>query len=331
MYGFVARVTDQGLLIGKVRHEVVQMPQKIALFLLLLLVGFGPMTALGGEPLESLRSSLPNKVGDWKQEGEDQWFDSRTIFDYINGAGEVYRAYNMRRCLARRYSKQGASLTLDIFDMSTPEGAFGVFTYDRQGDPVKLGQEGLSGAGWTRFWKGRFFVSILDEAQTPDSARIVETLARSIAELIREHGHKPLLVLQLPSKGLQADTIRYFHDPTILNTHYYVSDENILGLGPETDAVLASYGPERGGILLLLVLYPTEKDALAAHRSVLDHYLPDAGKRGAARLENGYWSAAEARGRSLAFVLEAKTEEDAKGLISEVLGALERSDKKGAE
>lgn len=307
--------------------------RKIACLLLLLLLAawFEPMTAACSEPLESLRSSLPKKMGDWKQEGEDQWFDSRTIFDYIDGAGEVYRAYNMRKCLARRYSNQGSSLTLDIFDMSTPEGAYGVFTYDRQGDPVKLGQDGLSGAGWTRFWKGRFFVSIVDEVQTPDSAKIVENLARIAADMIREHGRRPDLVLQLPSQGLQPDTIRYFHDPTILNTHYFLAEENILRLGPETDAVLASYRRDKSGVLLLLVSYPSENHALEAHRSVLDQYLPDAGKKGAARLENGKWSVVEVRGRSLAFVMEAEAPEDAKGLISEALDRLQHSKEKGSE
>ena len=307
--------------------------RKIACLLLLVLLaaGFEPMTAACSEPLESLRSSLPRKMGDWKQEGEDQWFDSKTIFDYIDGAGEVYRAYNMRKCLARRYSNQGSFLTLDIFDMSTPEGAYGVFTYDRQGDPVKFGQDGLSGAGWTRFWKGRFFVSIVDEAQTPNSAKIVENLARITSDMIREHGRRPDLVLQLPSQGLQPDTIRYFHDPTILNTHYFLAEENILRLGPETDAVLASYRRDKSGVLLILVSYPSENHALEAHRSVLDHYLPDAGKKGAARLENGKWSAVEVRGRSLAFVMEAEAPEDAKGLITEALDRLQHSKEKGSE
>jgi hypothetical protein len=292
------------------------------LLLLLLAMGLEPMTAAFADRLETLQASLPEELGPWKKDGDDQFFDSTTIFDYIDGAGEVYRAYRLRKCLARRYSNQGSFLTLDVFDMGSSGDAYGVFTYDRQGDPIGLGQDGLSGAGWLRFWKGRFFVSIIDETQTPDSAQIAGTLARMASGLIREDGRRPDLVLQLPNRGLQPETVRYLHDPTILNTHYYLSDENLLHLGPATDAVLASYRRDPGSVLLLVVSYPTEKDAREAHGSVTSRYLPDAGKDGAAKLENGKWSAVAVRGGILAFVLEAGSIEQSKEMISEALDSI---------
>ena len=299
---------------------------KIGFLLLvtLLALSFEPMRAASADPLETLRSTLPDHIGVWKKEGKDQSFDSKTIFDYIDGAGEVYRAYNLEKCLARRYSSQGEYLTLDIFDMGSAADAYGVFTYDRQGDPVQLGQDGLFGAGWLRFWKGRFFVSIIDEAQTADSEKAAGALARLVSERIQEGGSRPDLVLRLPSPGLRSETIRYFHDPTILNTHYYLSDENILHLGPGTDAVLAIYQREKGSAQLLVVAYPTEEDAGKAHRSVSEGYLPDAQKKGAAKLENGSWSAAAVKGKILVFVMEAGSPDQTKELIAEMMGAMHR-------
>jgi hypothetical protein len=300
---------------------------KIGWFLLvaLLLSGYEPARADAGNPLETLQSILPDEVRGWKKEGKDQIFDSKTIFDYIDGAGEVYRAYNLQGCLARRYSNRGAFLTLDIFDMGSAGDAYGVFTYDRLGDPVQLGQEGRSGAGWLRFWKGRFFVSIIDEAQTPDSAQIAGELGRLISDRMQEEGVRPDLVLRLPSAGLLPDTIRFFHDPTTLNTHYYLSDENILHLGPGTDAVLAAYSREKGSAVLLVVAYPSEEDARKAHQGVLDGYLPEAQKKGAAKLENGSWSAAAVKGRILVFVLEAGSPGQAAEWISEAMDSIHRS------
>jgi len=48
------------------------------------------------DSLDELRSLLPGSIGEWKAEGEDRIYDPRTIFDYIDGAGEVYRAYHMQ-------------------------------------------------------------------------------------------------------------------------------------------------------------------------------------------------------------------------------------------
>ena len=53
------------------------------------------------DPLQELTASLPRQVMGWAVAGEDRFFDDQTIFEYIDGSGEVYRAYNLRQCLAR--------------------------------------------------------------------------------------------------------------------------------------------------------------------------------------------------------------------------------------
>ena len=39
---------------------------------------------------------LPKEINGWSVTEEDRLFDPETIFDYINGAGEVYRAFNFK-------------------------------------------------------------------------------------------------------------------------------------------------------------------------------------------------------------------------------------------
>jgi len=60
-----------------------------------------PMSDAG--PIEELQHALPEKVMTWSKAEEDRVYDGQTIFDYIDGAGEVYRAYNNATCLSRRY------------------------------------------------------------------------------------------------------------------------------------------------------------------------------------------------------------------------------------
>jgi hypothetical protein len=290
-----------------------------------MMMGIGSMKAVCADPLDSLRSSLPSVVGNWKADGEDRFFDEKSIFDYINGAGEVYRAYNFRKCLARRYADdRDSALILDIFDMGAPGDAYGVFTHDLEGDPIDVGQDGLYRAGWLRFWKGSFFVSVLDEAQTPSSRETAARLAATVAAQIREDGPKPGLVSRLPSPGLQTRSIRYLHDPVILNTHFYISDENILLLGSQVEAVLAEYLRDTGSAMLLMVAYTSEEEARKALQSVLRHYLPDAAKDGAARIENGRWSAVGSGSRFVSFVPEAETGDLARALVAEALDSMAR-------
>ena len=41
-----------------------------------------------------LEDLLPREIYGWQAKGKDEFYDPQTIFDYINGAGEVYRSYN---------------------------------------------------------------------------------------------------------------------------------------------------------------------------------------------------------------------------------------------
>lgn len=175
--------------------------------------------------LEQLRSSLPGKVMAWSRAGDDKIYTPQTIFDYINGGAEVYKAYNMRHCLSRRYTTaQGPAIVLDVFDMGTSKDAYGVFTHDPAGEVVELGQDGRLRPGWANFWKDRFFVSIYAEEETAAAQKAVQTLGKKVDALITDRGARPEIIDRLPPQGLQTTSIRYFHHPVILNYHHVCSE-----------------------------------------------------------------------------------------------------------
>jgi len=271
------------------------------------------------DSFRELQESLPKKINGWKASTEDHIYNEKSIFEYINGAAEVYRAYNMKQCLARRYSiEKGPAIVLDIFDMGSPQDAFGVFTHDTDGIAVAVGQEGRYRPGWLSFWKHRYFISIYMEEETKEAEKAVMELGRNIASKISESGNKPKLLLKLPIDGLQAQSIRYLHHPIILNYHYYISDENILNISPHTEAVLASYQMGDHEAQLLIVKYPDNKTAKDANRDFYKNYLPDADTNGTARLEDGKWAGALQKGEMLIIVLEADTREAAHHLLTSI-------------
>jgi hypothetical protein len=292
-----------------------------ALFFATLWMGLsvGPLSHAG--PLEDLQKALPEKVRSWTKAEEDQFYDSQTIFDYIDGAGEVYRAYNMQRCFSRRYvSLEGPAIILDVFEMASSYDAFGVFTHDPDGEGLAVGQGAVYRSGWLGFWKDRFFVSLYADEDTEAAKQALRELAGKVASLINKEGPKPQILSRLPKKGLQAASIRYFHDHPVLNLHYFISTENILRLGGRTEAVLATYQFKEGAAQILLVIYPDAEKAKEALSSFLKHYLPDADPSGMARLENKKWCGASLKGSFLAVVLEADSREIAKDLLGGLIG-----------
>jgi hypothetical protein len=259
------------------------------------------------------------QAGRWSAQTGDRIFDQKTIYSYIDGGAEVYKAYNFRQCLSRRYTLSGGpSIILDIFDMGSSEDAYGIFTHDIDGAKVDIGQDGRLRPGWLSFWKARFFVSIYMEEESPAAEQAVKELGRQVADKITGQGSKPEILSQLPPPGLQADRILYLHHPIVLNYHYYISDENILNISADTDVALAEYRLGNQTARLLLIKYPTSEKAAQSQADFLNHYLPDADQKGAALLENGKWAVINRKGHLLVIVLEADSREYAELLLKNV-------------
>jgi len=276
------------------------------------------VSASHADPLRQLAGTLPQEARGWVVAGQDRFFDDKTIFEYIDGAAEVYRAYNLHGCLSRVYSKEGGPpLVLDVFDMGTPADAFGVFTHDTDGEAIAIGQDGRWRPGWLNFWKDRYFVSITVPEENARAFEAALELGRLVDARIPKKGERPKLLTHLPQAGLQAGTIRFLHHPIVLNYHFYLSDENILELSSATDVVLATYQRPAGSARLLLVQYPDVGTARRAAENIRRHYLPDADADGVVRLENGKWASARLKDKLLVVVLEAGSRESAADLMRE--------------
>jgi hypothetical protein len=279
-------------------------------------------TALGmditneSEKVMSLSQLVPQKINDWEAEEKDEIYNRDTIFDYINGAGEVYRLYGFRELFVRRFAKTDESdITVEIFDMSTSEDAYGIFSHGREGKAEGIGQGSEYRGGLLCFWKSKFFVCVFAEEDTPPAKKAVMNLAKAIDGAIKFKGTKPGLLDYLPELGLIETSIRYFHTHVSLNYHYYIADKNILNLNQNTQAVLARYQEEKSKCYLLLLQYPNVKESRDAFKSFEQVYLPEAKEPEIIQTEEGKWTGADLKGKFVAVVLDAPTRAFAQTLI----------------
>lgn len=269
-----------------------------------------------GDKEIDLRALIPDEVNGWKAVEEDSVYDSETIFEYIDGAGEVYRAYDFRRLQARQFHKEGhPKIICDLFDMGEARNAFGVFTHNVEGEDVKLGQGSLYSGGLLSFWKHRYFASIFAEEETAETEAAVLAIGKKIDLLIKERGVIPGVVSLLPQAELDMQSVRYFYHYLILNYHYFVADDNILLLDSEVDAVLGAYGD---GSKLVVIHYHDEDKTAEAYESFTRAYMPDAVETGLVQTEDDRWVVAAVRGDYLIVVFDAPSEALAKKRVSTV-------------
>jgi len=275
-----------------------------------------------------LASYIPVSAGPWLSEA-DQVFDAGTIFDYIDGAGEVYRSYNMRHLVARRFHKDGRpDIVVDAFDMGSAADAFGVFTHDLDGADAAIGQGSTYKAGLLSFWKDRYFLSVYAEEETAETKRQLLELGLTIAAAIPGAGEKPDLLRLLPEESLEAGRVRFFHNHSVLNYHYFVAADDILRLAQTADAVLADYRESGGRSRLLVVSYSDPAAAAKAGASFARAYMPDARQGAGMSTGNRKWTAFRVRGRFVAVVFDAASEEGARARLDAVERLID-GDKRG--
>ncbi len=266
----------------------------------------------GPPPAVDLVAALPPSSGPWKAVSTDE-YDPKTIFRYLDGAGEVYRSYNFRRLAARRYGREGApAVIVDLFDMGSDRDAYGIFTHDLDGVSAGIGRASAYRGGLLTFWTAAFFVSVYAEEETAETKAVVMDLGTRVAGALPRGGDVPDIVSRLPPEGLAESRVRYFHTHFILNSHFFVADRNILALDASTEAVLGEYGGGPGRVRLLLARYPSEDAASAALASFVRGYMPDAGPAGTVRTEDGRWTGARSWGPWLAAVFGAPEDADAR-------------------
>ena len=285
-------------------------------FILLTLLVLLMTNASHANTLKDLGTRLPKQLRGWTAEPEDRLYDEKTIYSYINGGAELYKAYNMQQCLSRRYTTaNGPSIILDIFDMGTSNDAFGVFTHDTDGKVMDIGQDARFRSGWLSFWKHRYFVSIYAEEETVAAEKAVKALGQVVAASIAKKGFRPRILQKLPTGGLVFGSIRYLHHPIVLNYHFFISDENILNLSAKTDAILATYQVGRESARLLLISYPNLKVAKKSLTNFSKYYLPDADQGGFAEIENGKFAVAFRKDKLLTIILESDSRQLAERLL----------------
>jgi hypothetical protein len=261
-----------------------------------------------------LRELLPDESLGWTAQGEIEFYDRESIFDYMNGAGEVYRMYAYREMVVQRMAKEGQpEITIELFDMSTSEDAFGIFCHSRLSEDTSPGQGATYQPGLLCLWKSRYFACITAMRETPETKKAVYDIAGKIDKLIPNTGPKPAILECLPQDSLDQMSVRYFHLYTSLNYHYYLADQNILKLNEKTEAVIAQYEPHRS--YLICVRYPDKKLAEEAMSSFREAYIPEADSSGLAQIEDDKWVAVGLESEFILLALDAPTQDSAISLI----------------
>ncbi len=271
----------------------------------------------GGE-LKEPYASMPMQVRDWSVYEEDRFYDRVSLSD---DGSELYLTFDFREAFIRRYTNvddPDVEIVLDVYDMGSSHEAFGIFSCEREDEDIGVGQGSEYGGGLLRFWKDRYFVSMVSLGDEEYANAAMVDIARGVADAISGDGKLPDLASRLPREGLLESNLRYFHTIQCLNNYYFLASENILTLSKETNCVFAPYEREEESGFVLLVEYIDDQKATQALETFLSAFMPDADKPGIIQMRNGRWTQARVEARFIMVVFDAPTPEWSTTLLSEV-------------
>ena len=117
---------------------------RLVLARVLLGVSILPLASCKRAPIEGLAMNepslkLPRSVGAWTQSGGPKFVGPKDIFNYMDGAGELYLGYRFKRLEVQLYSSadQGEIL-VELYWMECPDDAYGLLSGDWGGEAVDL-------------------------------------------------------------------------------------------------------------------------------------------------------------------------------------------------
>ncbi|MCU0287707.1 MAG: hypothetical protein MUF15_15110 [Acidobacteria bacterium] len=262
--------------------------------------------------LNELATVLPTSIDGWQKANENTFYTPGNLFKYIDGGAELYISYNFQQVLAQEYTKgQDNEINVDIFDMQNSFNAFGIFAHSSEKPGTgseRIGQGSEYAGGLLTFWKDKFYISILAYPETEEKKKIVLQLGRALAGAIPTEGALPPVISLLPKENLVPAGTRYFYHYIWLNSHYFISDRDILGLDQNTQAALAKYNESGEKFFILLVLYPGQEKAQAAFKSFQEYYFAGA-VNNIKQLENRRWTGCKLEDNLIAAILDAPNRE----------------------
>ena len=233
-------------------------------------------------------------------------FTREDLHQYMDGAAERYLGYSFDHAAIAETHAGAEPFAIELYHFGQSADAYGMWSTDAAVEDVHLGQRSAYAAGLLQFWRGAYFVRVFHRRYLQSSREAVLAIGRATSDAIAEDGNLPDLLAELPPEGITGTPV-FFHEQPVLNYLYYLSDANLLRLGPTTDAVFANYrqGDERAK--LLVVRYAGD-DAVAARKAFVKEYLKAKPTSGPCivKLENGLLAGVGKPGnKALRFVFDA--------------------------
>jgi hypothetical protein len=239
--------------------------------------------ALAAVPAASPEASGSVLPGDgfapgWARSEPPRAYPGNRLFDHIDGGAELYVEFGFETLALQRYAKGEDELVLEIYEMTGPEAALGLYLMKcgRETPLAEIPARNSSEAAQFTILKGRYFIHVNNPSAREDLVPAMTTLAARALEPLPDERPADLLSL-LPADGLVPGSPFLFRGPVGLQSVATLGAGDILDQRGSVYGASGAYDdPETGRHILIVVAYPDPARAATAFAGLsarLDPYL----------------------------------------------------------
>jgi len=171
----------------------------------------GIIIFLWGQGAEAKDFKFP-EITEWKQSGEIQTFVPKTLYEYINGAADLYLAYDFLELKVAEYQNdKKASVTIDVYRHKNTIYAFGIYGQERlpNANYINVGVQGYIESNVLNFLIGPYYVKISSYNTGAEDQKILLTFAKKVSENLGERSASLHSIL-VPRRG-EKEEFRKIH------------------------------------------------------------------------------------------------------------------------
>jgi hypothetical protein len=198
---------------------------------LLLAVYFQTSTFGINNHTKEIKSYLPssNEISGWKIIDSPQRYKGDELFLLMDGGADIYLEYGFKQAVNCMYiNDANASVKVEIYQMKSPEGAYGIFTNNsgEDGEKIMVGNGGLLTNYGLIFWKNNFMVSITGSNNEINTKTELVNFAKSIDTKIEAGGKRPGIVNILFSAKESPASVKYLRgNLALMNNYQFMADD----------------------------------------------------------------------------------------------------------
>jgi len=152
------------------------------------------------------------EIKGWKQTGAILTFSPRKLYEYEDGAADLYLTYEFQELEVAEYqNEKKASVTVEVYRHKTPTQAFGIYSQERLSNAnfLDIGAQGFMEKNILIFTQANYYVKINSPDTKADDEEVLLAFAKKVSENLGEKGSLPAILSSFPEEGKKKNSEKF--------------------------------------------------------------------------------------------------------------------------